>query len=164
MANYTKGEDRPNSTPPAVLDELLELIASGQTTRAAAAAVGINRNTIHKLTAKDAAFAAAYKTARERCMESWADELIEVSDGATERDWKARQLRVDTRKWLMSRMLPAIYGDKLQTQHDVAVTVQIVRFCDLDDKPNTKLIDGQLNAPALSAVIEQPEGKQDMAE
>jgi hypothetical protein len=47
-----------------------------------------------------------------------ADELVEISDrkaadaAAVNRD----RLRVDTRKWLLSKALPKIYGDKLTAE------------------------------------------------
>lgn len=59
-----------------------------------------------------------------------ADELLEISDdGLNDRmvdddgneridyDHIARsRLRVDTRKWLLSKALPKIYGDKIQSE------------------------------------------------
>lgn len=72
-----------------------------------------------------------YARAREAQAEHWADEIIEISDDGTN-DWTERQnkdgstyeaidsehinrsrLRVDTRKWLMARMAPKKYGDKV---------------------------------------------------
>jgi hypothetical protein len=44
-----------------------------------------------------------------------ADELIEIADGG---DDPARdRLRVDARKWLLSKALPKVYGDKIDHQH-----------------------------------------------
>ena len=73
-----------------------------------------------------------YARARELQMEAWADEIVEISDDGTN-DWMERQLRdgkteevldhehitrsrlrVDTRKWIMSKLKPGTYGDKLQ--------------------------------------------------
>jgi hypothetical protein len=77
-------------------------------------------------------FFAQYARARELQVEAWADEIVEISDEGTN-DWMVKQLRdghieklpdhehitrsrlrVDTRKWLMSKLKPAVYGDKLQ--------------------------------------------------
>jgi hypothetical protein len=38
------------------------------------------------------------------------------------------RLRVDTRKWLMSKLQPKKYGDKLDVDANVAMTVEIVQF------------------------------------
>ena len=67
-----------------------------------------------------------------------ADELIEISDNG-KNDWMLRngkdepgyeangehlqrsRLRVDTRKWMLSKALPKIYGDKTQVEANVTV-------------------------------------------
>jgi hypothetical protein len=45
-----------------------------------------------------------------------ADEILEIADdiaGDPARD----RLRLDTRKWLMSKIAPKVYGDKLDLTH-----------------------------------------------
>ena len=78
-------------------------------------------------------FFAQYSQAREIGYHSMADEALEISDDGTN-DWvmnnadedgsavyrlngehvQRSRLRVDTRKWLLSKALPKVYGDKLQ--------------------------------------------------
>lgn len=72
-------------------------------------------------------FYAQYARAREAQADYWADQIIEISDDGindtytdgegnerTNQDVIARsRLRVDTRKWLMARMAPKKYGDKV---------------------------------------------------
>ena len=88
-----------------------------------------------------------------RCMrirnERMAEEIIDISDDVTEDDifdengnrkanneWIARsRLRVDTRKWLLSKLLPKKFGDKLEIEnkgeinhkHDVAISIDPVQ-------------------------------------
>ena len=75
-------------------------------------------------------FAAQYTRAREIGYHAMADDIVEISDDGTN-DWMERngednvgwqtngealgrsRLRVDTRKWMLSKVLPKIYGDKL---------------------------------------------------
>ena len=47
------------------------------------------------------------------------DNLVEISDGKS-RDSQRDRLRVDTRKWILAKMLPKIYGDRLNLNHDVS--------------------------------------------
>ena len=60
-------------------------------------------------------FAEQYARARLVGYHTMADELIEIADNpetgaaAVKRD----RLKVDTRKWLLSKALPKIYGDKV---------------------------------------------------
>lgn len=82
--------------------------------------------------AKDA-FRAAYACAREAWIQQMADETLAISDDSTgdvkmvagrdgelheamDAEFAARsKLRVDTRKWLLSKLSPAKYGDKVTT-------------------------------------------------
>ena len=60
----------------------------------------------------DHPFSPQYARARETGYAGLADDLVEIADdklGDPARD----RLRVDTRKWLLSKALPKVYGDKL---------------------------------------------------
>lgn len=75
-------------------------------------------------------FAQQYADARARGYEYHADIITDIADDGSN-DWMERndpenagwqangehlqrsRLRVDTRKWLLSKMLPKVYGDKL---------------------------------------------------
>jgi hypothetical protein len=78
-----------------------------------------------------------------------ADELLEISDDASN-DWMARRaksgdiesvpdneavqrsrLRVDTRKWLMGKLKPKKYGDKIQHEHNLNADPQAVPYTEL---------------------------------
>jgi hypothetical protein len=79
-------------------------------------------------------FAAQYARAREIGYHAMADDLIEIADDGRN-DWMDRnadgndgwtangehlqrsRLRVDTRKWMLSKALPKVYGDKLDMTH-----------------------------------------------
>ena len=69
-------------------------------------------------------------------LEAWADEIVEISDESNrdtvltesgehpDNEWISRsKLRVDTRKWLLSKLMPKKYGDKIETQHSGGITV-----------------------------------------
>jgi hypothetical protein len=76
------------------------------------------------------AFRVQYDQARARLLEHWADELLDIADNGTN-DWQHKEnsktgevfecvdtdhisrsrLRVDTRKWLLSKLRPERYGD-----------------------------------------------------
>lgn len=71
-------------------------------------------------------FAAQYTRARAVGYERLAEEILDISDDgrndtymtesgeATNHDVIARsRLRVDSRKWMLSKMLPKVYGEKL---------------------------------------------------
>lgn len=84
-------------------------------------------------------FFAQYARAREIGYAVMAEELLELSDKpniGTKEVSKATgleittgdnvdrtRLQIDTRKWLLSKMLPKIYGDKQQIEHSGTLTL-----------------------------------------
>ena len=92
--------------------------------------------TVMRWLAKHPEFRAQYASAREAQAEVHQEELIEISDNCTDdvqvlmgnddegalgrlnHSAVARaKLQVDTRKWVMSKMVPKKYGDKIQQEH-----------------------------------------------
>jgi hypothetical protein len=90
--------------------------------------------TVMKWAATIPEFAANYARARTDLLAYWEDEQIDIADDGSN-DWIDRevkggrvirtldeehvrrsQLRIDTRKWLMSHLLPRKYGDRLHTE------------------------------------------------
>ncbi len=63
-------------------------------------------------------FSSQYTRAREIGYLVKADEITEIAD--TETDAAKAKNRIDARKWMLSKMLPKIYGDKLDV--DVKTT------------------------------------------
>ena len=95
-------------------------------------------------------FASRYAQARVRGVERLADEILELSDDnsrdvklidgreVTDHEVVARsRLRVDSRKWLLSKLLPKTYGDKLDLNHSGEMALKAVT----DDKLETRLAD-----------------------
>jgi hypothetical protein len=83
------------------------------------------------------AFYTQYARAREVGYHKMADDILDMADDGRN-DWEERQnkrgetfvalnreaverskLRVDTRKWLLSKALPKLYGDKIEANHKV---------------------------------------------
>jgi hypothetical protein len=66
---------------------------------------------------RDGWFSAEYARARRLQVESWSDELLKIADDPR-LEPNDRRVRLDTRKWLMSKLHPARYGDKVQVAGD----------------------------------------------
>lgn len=88
-------------------------------------------------------FSAQYTKAREIGYQSMADELLEIADdgrndwmerrGEEDAGWQANgehiqrsRLRVDTRKWMLSKVLPKVYGEKVTVGGDPENPVNVV--------------------------------------
>jgi hypothetical protein len=99
-----------------IADRICAELAEGKSLRAVCAQAGMPApSTVLAWAEADKAFAEQYAGARARGYQLLADEILEISDDArgddAERVARSR-LRVDSRKWLLSKMLPKIYGDK----------------------------------------------------
>lgn len=114
--------------------ELLSMIAEGRSVRRACAALGIGRTKLYERLAAEDDFANQYARAMELRAEHYMDEIIEIADDSSqdtttigEEDAgiettnheviQRAKLRVDTRKWLMGKLSPKKYGDKVQNEH-----------------------------------------------
>jgi hypothetical protein len=62
-------------------------------------------------------FGERYRAARQMLLEYWADQILDIADDE-EADPRSRQIRTGVRQWLMSKLAPRRYGDKVQIAGD----------------------------------------------
>jgi len=88
---------------------------------------GVPQSTFCRWVDEDSQLAENYARAREDLIERIATEIMEISDQDVgmavdgKKDWAAVQkhkLQVDSRKWLLSKLAPKKYGDKLELSGD----------------------------------------------
>ena len=111
---------------PANSERICEMIASGCSLRQVAAVIGLTEAAIRKWAKDDKEFGEHYEKAMLSRWEKMADELVELADdpciGPDGRPDNAlvqqRRLQVDTRKWVLSRMLPRKFGDRIEIGSD----------------------------------------------
>lgn len=107
-------------------DAICARLAEGASLRKAAAEVQVSASHVLDWTESVPAFGEQYAQARARGYQWLADEIIEISDDSagdvieTESGPKAdaervarSKLRVDSRKWMLAKMLPKLYGEKI---------------------------------------------------
>lgn len=108
-------------------DAVLANMESGMSCWKACEKAGVKNSTFLLWVSQDSALAESYGRAREDLIERIAQEVMELSDvdvGETpdgRKDWAAVQkhkLQVDTRKWLLSKLAPKKYGEKLEISGD----------------------------------------------
>lgn len=79
-----------------------------------------------------------YAQARLKQAQHWADEIADIADDGSQdiidvdgkvtknREFSERsKLRVDTRKWLLSKVLPKVYGEKLDLKHEGQISLEV---------------------------------------
>ena len=120
----------------AIVDELCARMAQGETLPQICRDAHMpNRQTVYAWAHTRPEFLAKFNEARERLCDFWADEIVAISDDATN-DWVQREhgvvldaehiqrsrLRVDSRKWLLSKLAHGKYGASLRRRSSLTDT------------------------------------------
>lgn len=109
-------------------EQFVLLIAAGLTVEKAAEAAGIDPPVIvYYWIVRNPDFAQRYLEAcQAKCMK-WADQLVSLADECPAdipAVAKCRQ-QIDVRKWMLSKIVPKVFGDKVQVNHDVKGSPQV---------------------------------------
>lgn len=119
-----------------MIAEICDRVADGETIRQIARDEHMpHAATIYRELGRPGSFCDQYAKAKEAQLTRWEDELIEIADDGSN-DWVKREvdggrltvvadtdhmnrsrLRVDTRKWVMSKRAPKKYGDRVTNEH-----------------------------------------------
>lgn len=137
MSKAKRPRGRPSTYTQAVADRICQELASGSSLRKICKAPGMPpESTVREWVIDDVnGFAAHYTRARQMCAERWADEVLDLADlpPATLPDGRIdagavnhQRLMVDSRKWLLSKVLPKVYGDKVAVDHNGGVSLTVV--------------------------------------
>lgn len=125
-----------------IADQICARIANGESLNSICKSYGMPGESTVRLWAVENknGFAAKYAQAREAGYLKIADEILDIADDG-QNDWMDKQfgdrtervvdnecvqrskLRVETRKWLLSKMLPKVYGDKVTNEITGALAV-----------------------------------------
>ena len=89
-------------------------ISQGKTVDSVIKALGVSIGGFYKWIDRDAKRGELLMRARTRGGQSLAEQTLEIADSATPQEAQVAKLRVDTRRWLASKMAPDDYGDKQQ--------------------------------------------------
>lgn len=143
-------------------EEICRRMAEGETLTEICRSEGMPAfASVHRWADRHPEFGEAFARAREAQAHRWAEEIIDISDDSRN-DFITRQtergeevvvnhehisrskLRVDSRKWLLAKVLPRVYGDKVEvggsTENPLTVLIQEVQGRAL--KP-VQIVDGE---------------------
>ena len=128
MKTVNKPKTKPKSPDRAELAELVFAgMRNGLSAHQACKQIGLPQSTFNHWLNDDSKMAAEYARAREDLIEHIASETLRIADtpvgstdsGATDSGAVHKQrLQVDTRKWLLSKLAPKKWGDKLELSSD----------------------------------------------
>jgi transposase-like protein len=137
---------RPSRYTNKLADKICKMIAEGQSVRSICAKKDmISMQTFFRWLRENEKFREQYARACEERSYMHAEEIIEIADDATNdymeqhdesdeltgyklngENIQRSRLRIDTRKWLMAKLNPKVYGDKLDMTtngNDIGVTL-----------------------------------------
>lgn len=154
MGKTKRPRGRPCTYTNKVADQILAEIAEGKSLRQVCKPAGMPpESTVRQWVVDDRnGFAARYRRARDLGLDALADETLEIADDGTGDEWTddngnlrtnhdviARsRLRVDTRKWLLSKLKPEQYGDASKVE-----------------------LSGEVRTPGLTVVVKRGDGEPD---
>lgn len=122
------------------LNDVFDLMSSGQVKSLGKACnrIGVNITTVMKWIDQDSTgtLHQQYTRARDQMHDVMADEILVIADSPAPLDASGRvdngmvqlmRLQIDTRKWLLSKLAPKKYGDKLEISGSDSAPLRIER-------------------------------------
>lgn len=115
-----------------ILENMAE---NGMSLRKSCIVAGIGTSTFVDWVSQDANLSERYAHARNALMDKIADEIMDIADlhiiptGDGKLDHavvQKQRLQIDTRKWLLSKLAPKKYGDKIEVSGDMENPIGII--------------------------------------
>ena len=136
------GVGRPTDYTPELAARICAGIADGQSLRKICREDDMPAlSTVFLWIGKYPTFSEQYAKARDTQADAMAEDILDIADmppaltaeGKVDAgDVADKRLRIDTRKWIASKLKPKKYGEKLEQEikGEMGLTVQILRFGD----------------------------------
>ncbi len=135
---------------PEIAEEILERLADGESLASICSRDGMpSRGAVNHWVLNDhEGFASRYACAREAGLMTLADDILVISDDGRndtykDEDGKERtdqdvvqrsRLRVDSRKWILSKLMPKQYGDRVALEHSGEIAMAEIPDDKLDSR------------------------------
>lgn len=141
-----------NSMKPDKFDAIIELVSEGDSVVSACKKVGVLRKDFYKELDKGGESGDKYARALELRTEVIVEDLLTIADDTSNdtktivngngesvevenKEWVNRsKLRIDTRKWIASKLLPRKYGDKTQSDVNLSTSPDVSIVIDSTQK------------------------------
>jgi hypothetical protein len=109
---------RPTDYTPEIARKITDQMIDGHSLRAICQDCDMpGEGTVYRWIARHPEFREIYAHARELQAMRWGEEVLTIADDKT-LDPHERRIRVDSRKWLLAKLLPKVYGDKVTVAGD----------------------------------------------
>ena len=136
---------RPSDFTQELADRICEELADGKSLRTVCLADDMpDKRTVFRWLRTNEAFCHQYTRAKEESADALSDEMLDIADDGTN-DWieteaglsanqehiQRSRLRIETRKWIASKLKPKKYGDKLTHEGNPEAPIQTVNRIEL---------------------------------
>jgi transposase-like protein len=111
---------------PDLAAEICRRMSEGDSLRQVCRDKGVPESTVRQWVRDNRdGFGGQYQAARVLQVEAWSDQIIERAN-REDLEPNDKRLRVDTLKWLMSKLAPKRYGDRLLVAGEVENPIQVL--------------------------------------
>jgi len=121
MPSYNRGMKPDVRWSPELWRYLCEQLAGGRSLKKICEEPGMpTRQAVSMWIASNRELADEYFAARRAGSLCWADDIVDLSDESRGLDMagvQSHRLSVDSRRWLLSKLHPEMYGDRIEHQH-----------------------------------------------
>lgn len=108
---------RPSDYTPELAEVICSMLAEGQSLRKVCSGDDMpSMPTVFSWFRKHPEFLNQYARAKEESADALVEEMMDIADNDTE-DVQRSRLKVDTRKWVASKLKAKKYGDKVTQEH-----------------------------------------------
>lgn len=118
-------------------DRMCEQLAEGISLRTVCLQEGMpSKATVFRWLRLYPEFEASYTRAKQESADALVEDMLDIADDRAD-DPQSRRVRVDTRKWIASKMKPKKYGEKLDVDANVNGKLElsgVVTFVEPDKK------------------------------
>lgn len=134
LAEEAKTKGRPSEYTPEMGDLICAWVRNGHSLSKFCQMYGLANETVHRWLRSNSSFHAAYCTAHDDRTDTLADQMLDMLDdaeGASLEEIALLKLKVDTRKWIASKLRPQKWGDKTLIEHSgggVSINIGIPRL------------------------------------
>ncbi len=142
---------RPSEYTPEIATELCGYLSAGESLRKACSRESMPcTTTFFRWLRKYPEFEKQYAQAKQESADAFAEDMLDIADESEDdieidedgaprvnhENIQRARLRVDTRKWLASKLKPKKYGDRIEHTGDGGgpIQVQVVRYSDTPSK------------------------------
>jgi hypothetical protein len=130
----------PSTFTQEIADEICAQLSDGRSLRSVCLAEGMpDKCTVFRWIRAHPEFAKQYAIAKEEAADAWVEEILDIADDGTN-DWidvegkkvfnsehvQRSRVRIDTRKWIASKLKAKKYGDKIthEGSEDAPITIK----------------------------------------